>query len=86
MDLAELDHYANHHGYPEDLPSFSPIARKAKSHIIGLQGKIDRLTAENEKLRAALKGIAEYCSGDGMPLGAIERLAAIRNTATRAIE
>ncbi len=39
----------------------------------------------SERLRAALKGIAEYCSGDGQPLGAIERLAAIRNTAEHAV-
>lgn len=41
--------------------------------------------AEIERLRAALKGIAEYCSTDGSPLGAIARLTAIRNTADRVL-
>ena len=36
-------------------------------------------------LREALSGIAEYCSGDGRPLGAIDRLVAVRNTAERAL-
>lgn len=44
-----------------------------------------KLEAENERLVAVLKGIAEYCSGDGAPLGAIARLAAIRNTAEQAL-
>jgi len=39
----------------------------------------------NDHLRAALKGIAEYCSGDDRTLGALQRLAAIRNTAEQAI-
>lgn len=42
------------------------------------------LIAENARLRAALKGIAEYCSGDDRTLGAIARLATIRNTAEQA--
>lgn len=51
------------------------------------QSLIDSITtAKIEKLRAALTGIAEYCSGDGHPLGAIERLIAVRNTALRALE
>lgn len=37
------------------------------------------------QLRATLKGIAEYCSGDDRVLGAIERLAAVRNTAEQAL-
>lgn len=37
-----------------------------------------------EALRAILKGIAEYSSRDGAPLGAIDRLIAIQNTAERA--
>jgi phage shock protein A len=41
--------------------------------------------ARSERLGAALKGIAEYCSADGSTLGAIERLIAIRNTAERAL-
>jgi hypothetical protein len=32
--------------------------------------------------RKALEGIAEFCSSDATTLGAIERLAHIRNTAT----
>lgn len=44
-----------------------------------------RAKAEIERLRATLKGIAEFCSGDGRPLGAIERLATIQNTADRAV-
>lgn len=41
---------------------------------------------EIERLQRILVGIAEYCSGDGQPIGAIERLTAIRNTANRAVE
>lgn len=45
------------------------------------QIEIDRLTADNARLRASLKGIAEFCSGDDRTLSAIGRLASIRNTA-----
>lgn len=44
----------------------------------------ERKDAELAKLRKVLNDIAEYCSGDGLPLGAIERLASIRNIAYRA--
>jgi hypothetical protein len=43
------------------------------------------LAAEIERLRALLKGVAEYCSGDDRTLGAIKRLATIRNTVDRAL-
>lgn len=46
---------------------------------------VERLEAKIERLTATLKGIAEFCSGDGRPLGAIERLVAIQNTADRAL-
>lgn len=35
----------------------------------------------HEALAKALEGIAEFCSADGSTLGAIDRLASIRNTA-----
>ncbi len=38
-----------------------------------------------ERLTKLLNGIAEYCSGDDRTLGAIERLATIRNTVDRAL-
>jgi hypothetical protein len=47
--------------------------------------KIERLTAENSRLRRTLLGIAEFCSTDGSTLGALERLAHIRNTADRVL-
>lgn len=47
--------------------------------------RIAALEAGNVTLRATLKSIAEYCSGDDRALGAIERLAAIRNTAEQAL-
>lgn len=51
------------------------------------QGQEIALTRErDERLEAALRGIAEFCSGDGRPLGAIERLVAARNTAERAAD
>jgi hypothetical protein len=40
-----------------------------------------RLRAERDALVKALEGIAEYCSGDDTTLGALHRLASIRNTA-----
>lgn len=45
----------------------------------------DTIVRERDALRAALKGIAEFCSGDDTTLGAISRLAHIRNTADRAV-
>lgn len=45
----------------------------------------DLRSAENVKLRHALKGIAEFCSGDDTTLGAIARLAHIRNTVDQAM-
>ncbi len=54
--------------------------------------RIKELSAQHESdakviaaLREALSGIVEYCSGDGRPLGAIDRLVAVRNTAERAL-
>lgn len=41
--------------------------------------------AEAERLRHALKGIAEYCSGDNNTIRAIDLLATIRNAADRAL-
>lgn len=41
----------------------------------------DEQRADNARLRASLKGIAEFCSGDDRTLSAIGRLASIRNTA-----
>ncbi len=52
--------------------------------LAATEADIMRLEAENERLRAALKGIAEFCSRDGSTLGAIERLVHIQNTAHRA--
>ncbi len=46
---------------------------------------MDGQQAEIERLRAALTGIAEFCSGDGNTLGAVGRLVSIRNTAERAL-
>lgn len=43
------------------------------------------MRAERDTLKRALEGIAEYCSGDDATLGAIARLASIRNTADRAL-
>lgn len=40
---------------------------------------------EIERLRRALTGIADYCSGEDQTLGAIKRLVAIRNTAEQAV-
>lgn len=48
----------------------------------------DEIAKKNAKIArvlAALKGIAEYCSADGAPLGAMERMIAIRNTAEQAL-
>lgn len=45
----------------------------------------DLRSAENVKLRHVLKGIAEFCSGDDTTLGAIARLAHIRNTVDQAM-
>lgn len=50
-----------------------------------LRDRIACQEAEIERLRAALRGIAEFCSGDDSTLGAIGRLASIRNTAERAL-
>lgn len=47
--------------------------------------ELTRLRRENARLVAVLKGIAEYCSGDSGTLRAIQRLAAIRNTADQAV-
>lgn len=49
----------------------------AVNHAVTYGPEIERLTRE-------LKGIAEFCSGDDPTLGAIARLAHIRNTAERA--
>jgi hypothetical protein len=59
--------------------------REAFAKIAALTARAEKAERENVALRAALKGIAEYCSGDDRTLGAIERLISIRNTAERAV-
>ena len=57
-----------------------------RDQALALDVENKALMAEIASLRAALKGIAEYCSTDGdSPLGAIARLVAVRNTAERAL-
>jgi hypothetical protein len=60
---------------------YAALNTRCNSVVDRLSGAQDKI----ERLLAALKGIAEYCSGDGRPLGAIERLAAIQNTANQAV-
>ncbi len=48
--LSDLQPYADHAGYPEELPNFGPVARRALNEIT-------RLRAENERLKAAQSDI-----------------------------
>lgn len=48
-------------------------------------GKLYKVCNERDVLLNTVKGIAEYCSTDHGALSAISRLAAIRNTADRAV-
>jgi hypothetical protein len=58
---------------------------RLRSYNEGLAKNVTELEAQNERLRDLLKGVAEYCSGDDRTLGAIQRLATIRNTVDRAM-
>jgi hypothetical protein len=51
-----------------------------------LKGENEVLMLQNKRLKVALMSIAAYCSSDGTILGAIERLAAIRNKAEQALK
>lgn len=58
---AELERYANHRGYPEELPNFAPVAQDALRKIQRTtaaaathQARADSLAAENERLRAMI--------------------------------
>ncbi len=44
--LNDLQTYADHAGYPEELPNFGPVARRALNEIT-------RLRAENERIKAS---------------------------------
>ena len=51
----------------------------------GVASNIDAGADEIERLRKVLTGIAEYCSGEDRSLGAVVRLASVRNTAQQAL-
>lgn len=53
--------------------------------VVDQAAEIERLRGEVAILKNTLAGISEYCSGEDRPLGAIERLATIRNTADRTL-
>lgn len=53
--------------------------------LVAAVADLKRADADNVRLRAALKGIAEYCSGDDPSRGATARLAAVGNTAEQAL-
>lgn len=65
---ADLERYANHHGYPEELPSFRSTARSALSEIIALRSRIKSKDAEIERLTKALERIALLDEADGYTL------------------
>jgi hypothetical protein len=45
--LTELQPYADHVGYPEELPNFGPVARRALNEITRLRAQNARLKANN---------------------------------------
>jgi hypothetical protein len=78
--------------YRQQMPREQlPNALRRHADIIAAHDDPDTATAlrwaanEIDRLTRAIKGIAEYCSGDGQPIGAIDRLAAIRNTAEKVV-
>lgn len=69
----------------DDLADLHRQATHEPSHYYAAK-TAERAIREIERLRAVLKGIGGYVSSDGKPIGAIDRLIAIRNTAQRALE
>lgn len=47
--LADLQQYADHYGYPEELPNFGPVARRAVSEITRLRPYVDAFRREETR-------------------------------------
>lgn len=71
--LADLQPYADYYGYPEELPNFGPVARRAVSEITCLrpyvdayrreETRADKLGQEIDDVRAQLEAARKALEG-----------------------
>lgn len=65
----------------EDVKHWKGRADAAETERNECRAHLAMRNSDIQALVKALEGIAEYCSGDDTTLGALHRLASIRNTA-----
>ena len=71
---------------PESLRKrIRDLEREHDDYVVRANANVCELNQEIDRLRTVLTDIAEFCSGDGSPLGAIKRLVVIHNTAEQAL-
>ena len=75
--LNDLKKYADHRGFPEELPNFNTTASRAVGEIVRLRAKLAKATAVpikapgNDQLSNLWNAIVENTKGDGFWIGEI---------------